>query len=588
MARLLPLSPLGAPDPFAPGGAPYFPSLPAVVTGGLPYAPAGTQLFYSSKAVLTTVLQDFGTVIVVASVTGWPAQFPCKMLLDWGLATQEVVLLSGPPSLLPVGSDYAGAYSWTGIIRAADGTVQTVHQPGAQAAHGVSASDFLQIPAVYNVCAYGADPTGAGYSDAAFAAAFAAAHGTGQVYAPPGLYNLAQPLDMLVTGLYPSAYLFGAGPDATIIWQQSATQNGINIYAPTVNSVTIRDLRINGPYTTGSGTGIAVAAASGTSPVVQLNMSNLIVWGFGSHGVYLQNTVQSVLTGVQSVNNGGRGFWLWNGTSTSLISCYANTNAAERGFYLQYMLYSGLFACAADGDAIGYELYQCDNVNIVNSGAELTAAGSSGLDGSSFKVNGCSSCGIRGGRALGNAAIGLYFTGSSAECSVDGFTEASVTGSPTASIKVDAGCFVTAANFVAITAQVFAAGTTSTINNYGYTFLPTAEINALSVDSTAIFYAVAGHTAGTDTSGTATASTPSLTTATAAQVSTTQDVMLYCNIKITSTFSLAIGPTATPATTVVASASFTAPDLISVRVPKGWYVKSTFTSGDVTWTAVTC
>lgn len=95
--------------------------------------------------------------------------------------------------------------------------------------------------------------------------------------------------------------------------------------------------------------------------------------------------------------------------------------------------------------------------------------------------------------------------------------------------------------------------------------------------------------AGTDTSATATASTPSLTSGTATQLSTTQDVVLYCNIKTTSTFSLAIGPASSAADAIVASASFTAPHLVGgVRVPRGWYVKSTFTSADVTWTAVTC
>lgn len=102
-----------------------------------------------------------------------------------------------------------------------------------------------------------------------------------------------------------------------------------------------------------------------------------------------------------------------------------------------------------------------------------------------------------------------------------------------------------------------------------------------------VSYGVAAHTAGTDTSSTATASTPSLTSGTAARINTTQDVMLYCNIKVASTFSLKIGPTSTPATTVVASAT-AGVGLISVRIPKGWYVQSTFTSADVAWTAVTC
>ena len=100
-------------------------------------------------------------------------------------------------------------------------------------------------------------------------------------------------------------------------------------------------------------------------------------------------------------------------------------------------------------------------------------------------------------------------------------------------------------------------------------------------------YGLASFNSGTDTSGTATASTPSLSTGVAAQINTSQDVMLYADIHTSSTFSLAIGPTSTPATTIMSSAT-TAIGLQSVRVPMGWYVESTFTSAAVTWTAVTC
>ena len=101
------------------------------------------------------------------------------------------------------------------------------------------------------------------------------------------------------------------------------------------------------------------------------------------------------------------------------------------------------------------------------------------------------------------------------------------------------------------------------------------------------FAAVIGFTAGTDTSGTAAASTPSLSTGTAAQLSTTQDVMLYCNVKVASTFALSIGSTSAASTAIVASAT-AGVGCISVRIPKGWYVKVTFTSADVVFTQVTC
>ena len=98
---------------------------------------------------------------------------------------------------------------------------------------------------------------------------------------------------------------------------------------------------------------------------------------------------------------------------------------------------------------------------------------------------------------------------------------------------------------------------------------------------------VQAHVGGTDTSGGATASTPSLSTTVAAQLNTTRDVMLYCNITTAATFALSIGSTSSVTTAVVASHT-AAIGLISVRIPKAWYVKATFTSADVTFTQVTC
>lgn len=100
---------------------------------------------------------------------------------------------------------------------------------------------------------------------------------------------------------------------------------------------------------------------------------------------------------------------------------------------------------------------------------------------------------------------------------------------------------------------------------------------------------VASSKGGWDSSGSAVASTPSLTSTVAAQLSTTQDVMLYINTHTaTATLAVAIGPTSTPANTIVASATAPITSLYSIRVPKGWYVKATFTSADVTFTQVTC
>jgi hypothetical protein len=92
---------------------------------------------------------------------------------------------------------------------------------------------------------------------------------------------------------------------------------------------------------------------------------------------------------------------------------------------------------------------------------------------------------------------------------------------------------------------------------------------------------------GTDTSGTATASSPSFVSGTAQQLSTSQDVTLYIAVQTSAALAVAIGPTSTPANTIMPSRSY-ALGMATVHVPKGWYVEITGTIADLTITAVTC
>ena len=103
---------------------------------------------------------------------------------------------------------------------------------------------------------------------------------------------------------------------------------------------------------------------------------------------------------------------------------------------------------------------------------------------------------------------------------------------------------------------------------------------------------VVAATAGTDTSVTATASTPTFVSGTAKQLSTTQDAMLYIAVKTAAsqTVALSIGSTSSASTTLITSGTMTPPigTVITLRVPKGWYVKFTGTVADWTFVQVTC
>ena len=92
---------------------------------------------------------------------------------------------------------------------------------------------------------------------------------------------------------------------------------------------------------------------------------------------------------------------------------------------------------------------------------------------------------------------------------------------------------------------------------------------------------------GSDTSATATVSSPSLSTGTAAQISTVQDVMLYIAINTAAALAIAVGPANTVTTAILASET-AALSVITLRLPKGWWVKITGTIADLTITAITC
>jgi hypothetical protein len=89
--------------------------------------------FYSSIAAVTNLqvtANPGDTSIQVASSTGWPGSFPYIVSLDYGSATEELVLVtSGGPSNFTVTRSY-------------DGTSASTHNAGAVVRHVSSAIDF--------------------------------------------------------------------------------------------------------------------------------------------------------------------------------------------------------------------------------------------------------------------------------------------------------------------------------------------------------------------------------------------------------------------------------------------------------------
>lgn len=96
---------------------------------------------------------------------------------------------------------------------------------------------------------------------------------------------------------------------------------------------------------------------------------------------------------------------------------------------------------------------------------------------------------------------------------------------------------------------------------------------------------------GTKTAAAAAVLTPTFANGTAAQLSdTTRDYMVYLTIGTAGTANtLAIGPTSTPANTIISSATATSGEVMAVRLPAGWYLKWSATTATLaTQIAIGC
>ena len=98
-------------------------------------------------------------------------------------------------------------------------------------------------------------------------------------------------------------------------------------------------------------------------------------------------------------------------------------------------------------------------------------------------------------------------------------------------------------------------------------------------------------TAGVSTAGSAPVLTPTFGNGTAAQLADkTRDYVVYleCTTSGTAT-TIAIGPTSTPANTIMASAAATAGTVYTVRLPAGWWLQwAGTTTAFATQTAIGC
>lgn len=133
-------------------------------------------------------------------------------------------------------------------------------------------------------------------------------------------------------------------------------------------------------------------------------------------------------------------------------------------------------------------------------------------------------------------------------------------------------------------------GTITTIGPNGAATGSTVTGN-LSVSGTTTLTGLETLNGGTATAGSAPVLTPTFASGTAAQLADlTRDYMVYLTIGTAGTANtLAIGPTSTPANTLISNATATTGEMMVVRLPAGWFLKWTATTATLaTQTAIGC
>jgi len=115
------------------------------------------------------------------------------------------------------------------------------------------------------------------------------------------------------------------------------------------------------------------------------------------------------------------------------------------------------------------------------------------------------------------------------------------------------------------------------------------EVGGIKAVGAGTFSGVLDARGGTRTASAAPYSAPVFTSGTAAQLAqTSQDVMLYTTVTLGGTLTLAIGPNNTTGDTIVNAAAVTTGEVISTRIPAGWYIKFTLVTATIATVAVGC
>lgn len=277
----------------------------------------------------------------------------------------------------------------------------------------------------------------------------------GTVFFPAGTYRITDSIKVRS-----ALRLYGEGNSATVFHQVTPNKHGFE--GVDILSLSVEELRISGPGS-GSGTGCGInLTRSSHSATCYLRLTNVYIRTFGADGLHVSNGIVSQFNSVISEENGANGFNLVGedgivGTSTSLASCFAVSNASS-GYRLDTMAYTNLTACAADHNVTSYDVLNCIGVT-------FNGCGSEGSDTAAWRIEGGYGSTVVGGWVYKSNGISVHVTSGAVGITLIGLSETTPDPNATAFAQVDTGCKASITNLHGEKPNVLAAGTTQVIND---------------------------------------------------------------------------------------------------------------------------
>jgi hypothetical protein len=471
-----------------------------------------------------------------------------------------------------------------------------------------------------NVLTYGADPGGIYNSDPAFQAALNIG---GVVYAPAGTYILSQTLQAPQAVLLASqgTGIIGDGSASTFL-HYSGNAQAINIgltgaFTGGAYAGTFSGFYLDG-YSAGSaGIGMQIGNLQG------FNVSDVALYGFNKYGLYFHNTtgyseqaniqMRIVQCGTAAVFDGSSydyanyDFTIVSGNGQGGITL--QNGAQLSGVYLRIRgnFYGAPVNTAAviaiDPGNLSGNSYIIDALCDIAVESAGTGQGPfTLLEGSASPTSQFTGTGV-----FSFNPVAIPFQGYStqgASFSFSGLINDPNIGSTTPGVVGEVVFGELICNDILVQPNGnFSSNATVFLNsNVGQVW----QINSDHVLKNVTFYdqtnnvvaltlapvtGLAAFGGGTSTAPSAPVLTPAFANGTAAQLSDhTRDYMVYLECTTAGTaLTLAIGPTSTPATTIISSSTATLGELVSFRLPAGWFVKWSATAAAfATQTAIGC